>query len=477
MFVSEYLGLNSRQFDVFVDLGVFDASLDKDSHFFINVIRLKKTEIPEFAAAYKHLNKHFSDLATLLNVADVPSEKDKMYRAAKKASQFHEVNGINLGFAKSQHGAGWGEALIEQFLQDAYEIVKKGSMQPELFHLVGIFEDNVGGDRVSDMIATIIEPEIKKYTLRIMGELGLSRENCSHLVFREDGLIQNPFKKAPILLLPMEILHKLPIAKNWDDVDTAAFENNIIRQEINIEIGTEWEKWAAADKKRYFLQNIFMNPEACERVIAGYKKEDLTALDFSEDADYIAELLLKKTKLAVDFSAKESSPSSFDAAMHVIGILKDWVENNRGWAEIQNVSTQTREKAVQKYMHLGAKDYVKTNNIDISFEPNEGRGPVDIKLSRGNDKTLVEIKLSSNSQYLHGYETQLKEYGAAEQTENLIYVLLDVGNPERVKKITEIHNNNLEKGIECPELVIIDAKARNAASTFELPEKAESTDC
>lgn len=61
----------------------------------------------------------------------------------------------------SSDGAGWGEVLIDQFLSDEYQIVKKGCKQPEIFHLVSLFEENVAGDRVSDMIATIIEPDIK----------------------------------------------------------------------------------------------------------------------------------------------------------------------------------------------------------------------------------------------------------------------------------------------------------------------------
>ena len=68
MFISEYFGLGSK----LSDMGVFDALLDKDSHFFINVICLKKTNIPEFNEAYLHMNRYFSDIATLLDAADAP---------------------------------------------------------------------------------------------------------------------------------------------------------------------------------------------------------------------------------------------------------------------------------------------------------------------------------------------------------------------------------------------------------------------
>ena len=239
MFVTDYLELDDEQYDKFVDMGVFDALLDKDSNFFINIIRLRKSEIPEFISAYTHLNQYFSDIATLLDAADEPSLKDKMYNAARKKFNFHEVNGINLGFSSTRWGAGWGDVLADKFLRDAYQIVKKGSKQPEIFHLVSLFEDNVAGDRLSDMIATIIEQEIKSYTLRIMDELGLTKHSRTALKFRSDGLIQNPYKSAPILLLPIEILHELPIAKDWDDIDRVASENDAIRREISAEIGAE----------------------------------------------------------------------------------------------------------------------------------------------------------------------------------------------------------------------------------------------
>ena len=77
------------------------------------------------------MNKFFSDLATLLEAADAPNSKDKMYRAARKRCRFHEVNGINLGFASASYGAGWGEVLTDQFLNDAYQIVKKECKQSE----------------------------------------------------------------------------------------------------------------------------------------------------------------------------------------------------------------------------------------------------------------------------------------------------------------------------------------------------------
>ena len=51
---------------------------DKDSLFFINLMRLKVCDIPEFQGSYQSINDHFSKIATLLNAFD--SEGDKTSR-------------------------------------------------------------------------------------------------------------------------------------------------------------------------------------------------------------------------------------------------------------------------------------------------------------------------------------------------------------------------------------------------------------
>lgn len=210
-----------------------------------------------------------------------------------------------------------------------------------------------------------------------------------------------------------------------------------------------------------------MNPEACERVIAGYKDQQLDAINVKQDVNYLVELLLKAFKKAESFEKKAVPPNTLEATRAVIGIFKDWVENNQGWAQIQDAPNQKREKAVQRLMHLGAKYYVEVNNLDISCEPDEGCGPSDIKLSRGTDKTIAEIKLSTNGQYLHGYETQIKRYGIAERTHNLIYVFVDTGNSGRRSRIIKLYESTKRAGNLTPELIIIDARPQKAASTFD----------
>jgi hypothetical protein len=464
VFVSDYLELNYE----LEEMGVFDSILDGDSNFFINIVRLKSAQTPEFKNSYENINKFFNQIATLLEAADSNYLTDKLYNTAFKKFKFSEVNGINLGFSKSKHGSGWGETLRIQVLNDASAIIKKGSKQPEIFHLVSLFEEGIGPDRLSDMIATIIYPDIVAYTKRINLELNIVPSLHTDLIFN-DGLVQNPYKGCDILLLPVELLHELPIAKNWEDINRVISENESIRQEINQIISKEWYKWASSAKKQYIKEHIFNDPKRCARVIDSYRKS-VVVLGFNpnKDIDYFVAALFRKIKNSeINFNVeKPEAKTSTQAANDVINIFKDWVENNRGWKTIQDTDSKVREKVVQRLIHLGAKNYIKTNNMDISFEPDAGRGPLDFKVSKGSDITVVEVKLSSNDQYLHGYEIQIEEYALAEGTDNRMYVIIDVGNPIRLKTINEKHQSKLDKGENPPNLFIIDSTMKEAASTY-----------
>jgi len=52
-------------------------------------------------------------------------------------------------------------------------------------------------------------------------------------------------------------------------------------------------------------------------------------------------------------------------------------------------------------------DMIATLIYDDIVRYTSGRGPVDFKISRGEDKTVIEIKLTSNNDCLHGFEVQI----------------------------------------------------------------------
>ena len=150
--------------------------------------------------------------------------------------------------------------------------------------------------------------------------------------------------------------------------------------------------------------------------------------------------------------------SSQEGAMYILWIFKDWVENNGGWKDIQDADSKLREGVIRRMIHLGAKTYLKNENLDMTREGNLGVGQEDFKICRGNDKTIIEVKLTNNPNCRHGFEKQLPRYAEAEHTKNMIYCLIDLGDPRVVEEISGLQGENK------PKLVIIDATPKKSAS-------------
>lgn len=443
------------------DLGVFNPYLDEDSNFFINFKRLKQTQVAEFKDAYDQVNEFFSNIGKLLFYSRQPG--DKLYKTAISRFNFREVNGINLGFSRGRHGAGFGKQLRDTIIEDAFQIIKAGTQDPEIFHMCSLFAENVGPDRLSDMLAGLLYDNIRKYTIRIIHELGISLENYPQYKFYSPGILLNPYKpNTPVLLLPKDILHELPIARDWFDIDRVCRENEAIKAEINGLIGYEWNKLPAVQKKKFLFDELFLRPEKMRAVIKAYRKVYQPECNFYDNIDYLVSLVLDQT--GAD-GLKTRCSNSLEASSLILNNYKEWVELHRGWDILREVSSSKAEAAVQSTIHAVAQMYCQLNNWDISPEVDSGRGPADFKISNGQDRTVIEVKLTSNNQCVHGLETQIEEYAKAEKTENKIFVLVNNGkNPERVKIVQDKHAEMLRCGKNPAQLIIIDATIKKSAS-------------
>ena len=236
---------------------------------------------------------------------------------------------------------------------------------------------------------------------------------------------------------------------------------------MNNEVAEHWTQWAATDRKYYLREKIFKDSEKCKQVIEAYREERLDAYNPEEQIDYfLAKLWQRIEKSGISWLSryKDREIDSKTASIEILSLFKNWVEYNRGWEVILSAGTQKREKIVQRVIHLSGIAYIQANNLSLSCEADEGRGPVDFKISRGQDITVIEVKLSSNGQYMHGYDTQVEEYAKAEQTDNMVYVLVNVGNPGKVKKILDRYNRDIDEGKKVPEVIMIDSTSKESAS-------------
>lgn len=378
---------------------------------------------------------------------------------------FSEVNNLCLGYSVGIKGTGFGPKLSQQVMSTAYDIVKAGIEDPEFFELIPLFQENVGADRLSDMIATLVLKDIEQYTLRINRDLDITKEKYPLYGFDNDGFLINPFRNNRLLLVPIDILHALPVSESWEDIDSVVEKNRTLRNEINLDIENVWKKYTTQERKKYLRENVFKCPKSCKRVISEYKSEQISLFNPQYEINYLLEKLRQYIEREeINWTSVKDITSSYDVSVSILTVMKKWVELNKGWELIQNTDSRNREKVVQRFIHLAASSFAESNNVDISCEANEGRGAVDFKISRGLDKTVIEVKLSSNNKYLHGYKDQVIDYAKSEQTQKMIYVFINLGHPLKVKRLETVRDDLYDQGYTVPTLFIIDASKKESAS-------------
>jgi len=99
---------------------------------------------------------------------------------------------------------------------------------------------------------------------------------------------------------------------------------------------------------------------------------------------------------------------------------------------------------------------------DVGTEANDGRGPVDFKISRGaHDKTLVEMKLAKNTQLERNLERQLPIYLKASDAQHGIKAIIFFTEAEERR----VHSILKKLGLEDhKDVVLIDARNDNKPS-------------
>ena len=236
----------------FAQTGALDTILDVDTRLFIDPLLLRETRIPELKASARRVEERFTNILSLLRHS--LGRCDVWERRAEKLMTFPEVKGICIGYsAKGTSGSGMGPALRRRLLADAKEIIRVGIEQPDIFDLAGLFEEDIGPDRISDMVAGIIKVDLIGYTKRVFVELGVIQKN--------QPIPINPYNDHPIILVPRDVLRDLPLALDWDDLALVASHNQALRDEVNALIGSTWRKAANYASKKDVRAVMLKYPE------------------------------------------------------------------------------------------------------------------------------------------------------------------------------------------------------------------------
>jgi hypothetical protein len=466
---SEEFGVDAQDLK---DLGAFDPTLNVDTKLFIDFFLLESSKAPEVSEnSYTRLITHFENVLTLLKTSSAPN--DLSWREAHRRMSFHEISTTSLGYgAGSTHGSGWGPVLTGNVLRTASEIIELGVKNPLLFALLPLIEQDIGPDRISDMVTRVILPDLIEFTQRVSQQLAIPTESL-RISGASFELPRNPTekKRTPVILVPRDVLRDLPTASDWSEIADAASENAALRRQVNEFIGEIW--LAKTRKEKAKLRNqVLSSREAFQTLIDCVEEIESAPYDLDSDPAGLVEwrTLIGSTQREHPFHIQR--PATFDADS-LLDIVRRIVEQFRHLVEDKGVNRllwhkgkNRTEKSSQLTFFAIADSYCQANNIDVTPEADTGVGTVDFKFSTSYEaRVLVEIKLSTNSKLVAGYEKQLEAYRVAEDTARAIFLVIDVGSMgTKDERLLALKNKKASEGHRVSEVIFVDGMIKPTAS-------------
>lgn len=479
IYFSDYFGVSKEALDAY---GAFNVSLINDLPVFIDPFLLFSSEKSEYQKLHKEIIKYISFLREM-------SDKGAISKGLiEHWFLFPEVKQNWLGYSKvgnggSGLGAKFATALNENlssiFNNFGSEQVTKSSHLEKLC----LIKDGVGKDSISDFTTNLIKGYLCEYTQDFANSY-LQKTRCKevsvkHAMF-DYGTRRWVSKRYSlpyidgdfVLLTPKDILtkdeawiNKHDIIGDFDEI-AESIPNIELRAQINEYLLRQIPGRANQKEINQAISRTLLKfPVLIDHYIR-YKEDhggEAVALSEQKVKETEAVFIRQVTNLVEMLRAQKvfysQKGDTFEEAYNRVVFLKQVIESNDGYRLFYvNGEPVKRESDLQLIFRLtwyAAEE-------DVNSEVNNGRGPVDYKISRGSkDSTLVEFKLAGNSKLKQNLAKQVEVYKAANQTDKSIKVILYFTDSELEKVLKVLKDLELSQG---KELVLIDARATNKPS-------------
>ncbi|MTV16751.1 MULTISPECIES: hypothetical protein [Bradyrhizobium] len=464
---SQQFGINPT---VLQKAGLLDPFLNADTKLFIDPLLLRhSSNLLISGKGLATFRKRMKDIIDLLIAT--PTNSGPAWTSALKLLDLHERRETCLGYGgKGTSGSSRPASLKAKILTTAREIVNLGMKNPEIIGLMGILEEKVGPDTISDLTTNSILPILEEITQKFCKTHGIPTKKfiIERVAY---NLPQNPLDpRYAFALVPKDILRELPVATDWSDIDRVVSHNAMLRDAVNKMLGNI-TKATVTDKKRALKQAALTSTKGFKRFFDDMLSEHFESYDFSKDKRAIEALRQAITETSSKFPLKIDAPTAKNTAelKRVVDLIvaqfKHLVEHNDLSRLLWDGNKPRSEKSSQLVFFGVADSYCKANNIDISPEVNAGGGPVDFKFSSGYEgRLLVEIKLSTGT-VEHGYRTQLGVYKTAAVTDEGLFLVINVGKlGKKGLKILAAQKAQRKAGHRAADIVIVDATKKPSAS-------------
>ncbi|MFF9121157.1 hypothetical protein ACF09Y_37340 [Streptomyces massasporeus] len=479
IFFSDHFGVHRDTLD---DYGALDVCLLSDLPLFIDPFLLFHSEKGEYQELHRGILRYMAFLR------DKSTEGPISKGLLEAWFYFKEVKQNWLGFTVLGNGghalgpsfaSALNEGLAEVFENFGQETITQGSHPEKLCLITG----GVGRDSISDFTTNLI----KEYLLSYTQEFTLANlDPALYSTFRvrrvrfnyeteawEDSQFTLPkLRNDFVLLTPKDMLtrddtwiNKRDLINDFQDLPLAV-SNAQLREQINNffykHLPTkpkrkDVDEAAVATIRRfpelvdYYIKTKEDSGDVAA-VASATKVEDLVSV-FVEGLDAVLTDLQDKIRFY------DRLPDSYEECLERVNAFKRYVEHQDGYKLINRRGRGfSQESEVQLFFGL----IWYGTAFDVNREVNNGRGPVDYKVSIGSaNKTLIEFKLASNSHLKRNLENQVAIYEEANDTRNSIKVIVSytAAHESKVQRIL----SDLGLG-DREDIVLIDARSDNKPS-------------
>lgn len=478
IYFSDVFGVEAEVVDTY---GAFNIALVNDLPLFIDPFLLFDSARPEYRALHDDIIKY------LVFVRDRAQADELTEGAISQWLYFREVKQNWLGFSRQGNsGTGLGKhfaaALARNFKRVFRNFGEETLTRSSHLEKLGLLSGGVGRDHLSDFTTNLIKGYLLKYTEEFAAahlQPGqLKRVHVERVAFNyetrrwQSGHFTLPWHAGDyVILTPCEILTRDEAWINQGDMLSQFFQlrqslpDDALRAQVNDhflrrinERSTQEERRAAAlrtiEKFTELLDHYIKWKEehAAEAHAVSSQKVQETHLQFVEN---IRELVLKHLA-GTEFYERGDS---YEEALQRVKYLKHVIEDNDGYRVFYVDGKPVKRESD---LHTMFRLTWYATAFDVNAEVNNGRGPVDYKVSMGKQNaSLVEFKLASNSSLRRNLEKQVEVYAKASQTEKAIKVILYFSDGE-LEKVTGILRDLKLQDRE--DIVLIDAGRENKPS-------------
>lgn len=488
VYFSDYFDVDPN---IIEEYGAVNISLINDIPLFIDPFLLFNSKNPDFQAIHSEMIGYLYFLQEQARMAPVLSKG-----MSQAWFRFSEVKQTWLGFSQSGNsGRGMGADFANGLFEGLTSVFKDFSettitKSPHIEKLC-LISPNVGRDKISDFTTNFAKRYLLEYTQEF-AKKEINQKYCRNVKIRrvsfnwdthtwQDGSFYLPYHRNDfVLLTPKDILTRDDTFINRADMIRSieqisiAIPDGALRFELEQYLASVLNRKVKVTKAEREWQTqsfIRLHPELIDYYLK-HKEEHaeeatIVSKDNVRDVQFLFNTQVDQLITLLEGSTPfyQVVPDAHDEAKKRVEYLKHVIEDQEGYRIFyQHDGTAIKREAdlqvIYRLVWYGS-------SLDVNREVNNGRGPVDYKISFGKtNSTLVEFKLASNAKLKQNLAKQVEVYKVASETDRAIKVILFFTDTE-CKKVYRILDELQLTGNA--DVVLIDArKNKESASNVKI---------